>query len=393
MASQVVCVIAILATVSRAFVHPGLLHTDADFERISALVVDQSEPWYTDWQLMLNNSHCQSTYTPNPQSIVYRGYDGTHAENYQALYNDAAAAYQLALRWRIGNDSAYGDAAANVLNAWASTLTDITGTSDAALAVGIYGYQLANAAEILRSYSGWSSSDQSALASMFDDVFVAESLYFLNTHYGQDDVHFFANWDICNLAAMMAIGVFNDNQTLYDYALNYALTGPSTGALPRFDIANFTESGTNKPLVEGQEAGRDQGHATLDFALYGVLAQQAYNQGDDIFAAYNNEILAASEYCSKYNVGQDVPFTAYSSDEGNFTEVASGSRYAIRPGFELIYAHYAGVKGMDASWTGLYRDMVNGNSTDGVEGGGGDYGGDSGGYDGLGYGTLLYRLS
>lgn len=92
---------------------------------------------------------------------------------------------------------------------------------------------------------------------------------------------------------MMAIGVFNDNQTLYDYALNYALTGPSTGALPHFDIANFTESGTNKRLVEGQESGRDQGHATLDFTLYGVLAQQAYNQGDNIFGAYDNEILAA----------------------------------------------------------------------------------------------------
>ena len=36
--------------------------------------------------------------------------------------------------------------------------------------------------------------------------------------------------------------------------------------------------------------------------------------------------------------------------------------------------------------------MVNANSTDGVEGGGGSYGGDSGGFDGLGFGTLVYRL-
>lgn len=38
--------------------------------------------------------------------------------------------------------------------------------------------------------------------------------------------------------------------------------------------------------------------------------------------------------------------------------------------------------------------MVNANSTDGVEGGGGggSYGGDSGGFDGLGFGTLLYRI-
>lgn len=284
--------VALAAMVSNAFVHPGLLHTNADFARVSNFVSQQTEPMYTAWELLIANSHAQPGYTPNPQSIVYRGDDGVHAENYGDLYNDAAAAYQLALRWKIQQTSEYGDAAINILNAWASTLTKIAGTTDAALAVGLYGYQLANAAEILRDYNGWNASDQTALGKMFHDVFVAEGLYFLNTHYGNGYDHYFANWDICNLAAMMAIGVFTDNQTLYDYALNYALNGPSTGALPQFDIANFTESGSGKRLVEGQEAGRDQAHSTLDFTLYGVLAQQAYNQGDDMFAAYDNEILA-----------------------------------------------------------------------------------------------------
>lgn len=93
-------------------------------------------------------------------------------------------------------------------------------------------------------------------------------------------------------------------------------------------------------------------------------------------------------------MGQSVPFTEYySGADGELTEISSDGRYTIRPGFELLYAHYAGVKGLNASWTGLYRDMVNGNSTDNVEGGGGDYGTTSGGYDALGFGTLLYRLS
>lgn len=103
--------------------------------------------------------------------------------------------------------------------------------------------------------------------------------------------------------------------------------------------------------------------------------------------------MSRSEYCSKYNVGQGVPFTAYTSDEGDFTAISNSSRYTIRPGFELIYAHYNGVKKLNASWTGLYRNMVNGNSTSNVEGGGGNYGSNSGGYDALGFGTLLYRLS
>jgi hypothetical protein len=37
----------------------------------------------------------------------------------------------------------------------------IEGDSNQSLASGLYGYQLANAAEIMRSYSGWSSTDYS----------------------------------------------------------------------------------------------------------------------------------------------------------------------------------------------------------------------------------------
>lgn len=56
-----------------------------------------------------------------------------------------------------------------------------------------------------------------------------------------------------------------------------------------------------------------------------------------------------------------------------------------------MYAHYSGVKGLDASWTGAYRDVVV-EDGDGAEGGVGDYGSTSGGYDQLGFGTALFRL-
>jgi hypothetical protein len=39
-----------------------------------------------------------------------------------------------------------------ILNAWARSLKGITGTSDKYLASGIYGYQLAVAAETLRDF-------------------------------------------------------------------------------------------------------------------------------------------------------------------------------------------------------------------------------------------------
>jgi hypothetical protein len=50
------------------------------------------------------------------------------------------------------------------------------------------------------------------------------------------------------------------------------------------------------------------------------------------------------------------------------------------------------LKGLNASWTLEFRDYVNRNISANVEGGGGDYSPNSGGYDALGHGTLLYRL-
>lgn len=47
--------------------------------------------------------------------------------------------------------------------------------------------------------------------------------------------------------------------------------------------------------------------------------------------------------------------------------------------------------GLNAFWSKKYRNYVNENTASGVEGGGGDYGPNSGGYDALGYGTLMYR--
>ncbi|KAJ5347267.1 hypothetical protein MYU51_004329 [Penicillium brevicompactum] len=376
---------------SAAFVHPGALHTARDFTRINTYLANQVEPHNTTWTLLSASTYAQSSYQPTPKETVYRGYNGVDSENYPSLYRDTAAAYQLAIRWRITNDTSYADAAINILNAWAASLVAIEGTSDKYLASGLYGYQMANAAELMSDYTGWDSSKKTATGKMLTDVFGAMNTRFMEEHNGQDYYHYYANWDLCNLASLLAIGIFTDNQTMYDYALSWVRTGPSNGALPVFAIANHTESGSNKVLTQGQEAGRDQGHSTLDMVLFGIVAQQAYNQGDDLFAEYGNEILNAAEYAAKYNVGYDVPYTLYESYQGPQSVISNNSRGVVRPGFELLSAHYGQVKGLDSYWTDSYRDWVNGNSTNGVEGGGGNYGPNSGGFDGLGFGSLLYR--
>ena len=98
-----------------------------------------------------------------------------------------------------------------------------------------------------------------------------------------------------------------------------------------------------------------------------------------------------AEYMAKYNLDHDVPFTTYvNSVHGTHTTISADGRGQTKPIGELIYAHYASVEGLDASWIGAYRDFVV-EEGGGSEGGVGSYGNASGGYDQLGFGTLLYR--
>ncbi|KAA8912814.1 hypothetical protein TRICI_003357 [Trichomonascus ciferrii] len=135
-----------LAGSTSAFTHPGLLHTEEDFSRAAEKVKNQEAPWYTDFQKIENGRLAQADYQPRPSEYVTRGGTG---ENYRAFYNDVAAAYQLAVRWKMTGNSSFADASINVLNAWGKTLKVLNGTADRFLAAGIYGCEIANAAEIM----------------------------------------------------------------------------------------------------------------------------------------------------------------------------------------------------------------------------------------------------
>jgi hypothetical protein len=387
---QVFPLLILLHCHALAFVHPGMLHTEVDFTRMRAKVSASASPWITSWNILTSNSHASASYTPRPAAIIYRGSDGVHAENYPQLYNDIAATYALALRWKISGNITFANTAVTILNAWSSTLTSIQGSTDADLAAGIYGYEFANAAEIMRSFSGWTKNNQTAFGTMLHDVFFPINHDFLVRHNNAATDHYWANWDLCNMASMLAIGIFTDNVTMYEEAITYFKSGVGNGNIDKFIWTNYIVDG--QVLGQGQEAGRDQGHATLDFALAGALAQMAYNQGDDLFAYQNNKILSGSEYCAKYNAGFDVPYSSYTNSDVTQAVISNSSRGTVRPEWELLYAHYRDLKDLNATYTGMMRDIVN-NASGGGEGGGGNYGPNSGGYDQLGYGTLTFRLT
>ena len=331
---------------AHSFTHPGLMHTEADFARMREKIAAGAQPWVAGWNALTSSGRAWVGATPNPLETVVRGGDG---ENFRTMVEDLERAYQFAVRWKVSGDTAYADRAVLFLNAWSSTMKALNGNSDRFLAAGIYGYQWANAAEIMRSYPGWLPEDLARFQKLMLEVFYPLSHSFLIDHNGSNITNYWANWDLCAICAIFAIGVLCDRSDLYDEALTYYKSGRGNGAAAH--NVYFLHPGH---LGQWQESGRDQGHATLGMALTGLLCEMAWNQGEDLYGYANNRFLSGAEYVAKSNLqdasGQyhTLPFSNYVNRQGTFTALSTAGQPNLRPAWESIYNHYVNRKGLSA---------------------------------------------
>ena len=248
------------------------------------------------------------------------------------------------MQFAVAGEPAHALKAIEILDAWSNTLTAIEGDTDRFLAAGLYGYQLANAAELLRyTRAGWSEEGVAAMRALLLQVFYPLAHEFLETHAGSRVDHHFASWDAAMMVTIMSIGVFSDERAKYDEAREYFLRGPGNGA-----ILHAIYDGETGQL---QESGRDQAHAQLGIGLLAALCETANSQGDDLYGAEGNRLLAGFEYTAQYLLGMDVPFKTYSDQSRTFTEISTVSRDQRRPIYEMVWNHYAGRRGLPAPFT------------------------------------------
>jgi hypothetical protein len=324
------------ATSPRDFTHPGLLHSAADLARMKAAVAAQESPIYNGYLAFSAHARSKSTYAiQNTGQITSWGRGPTNFQN-QAVA-DSAAAYQNALMWCVTGNRAHADKARDILNAWSASLTMITG-ADGPLGAGLQAFKFVNAAELLRhsDYDGWTDADIARCERSFLDVwYPAVSGYMLYAN---------GNWDLTSIQSILAIGVFCEERTLFEDALRFAAAGAGNGSVRNRVV---TDAG------QGQESGRDQGHEQLAVGLMGDAAQVAWNQGVDLWGFAGNRILANAEYAARYNLGGDVPFTPDLDRTGKYVKktVSAVGRGTLPPIYEMYYAHYAGVRGLDTPYT------------------------------------------
>lgn len=380
-------------------VHPGALHTAEDFDFIKGKLAANASPWKEGYDRLNTSSHLALSYVARPSEKLIRG-GGSREEpepdNYANAMRDSHAAYQMGLKWRLTGDDAWAAKGVEILNAWAATCKQVTGDSNKALGAGIYGFTFANAAEVLRGYSGWSASDFAAYKQWMVDVFYPVNMEFLQTHWGVCNFHYWTNWDAANMCSILSIGILTDDHAKINYAISYFKRGVGNGNIN--NAVTHIHNVNGEVLGQGQESGRDQGHAVLVISLLGSFCQMAYNVGEDLFAYDNNKFLALCEYTAKYNYADHsgvfpftVPFSEYTryyaANCGSteiHTAVSAIGRGEIRPAWELVYNHYGKLKGLDAKYSQMFAEKVR------PEGGGSHYSPNSGGYDQLGFGTLMF---
>lgn len=414
---------------NRGFRHPGGLHTNADFERIKAQLAAGNEKVTKAYNILKNAEFAQPTCATWPVENIIRG--GGSGQNYINAARGATIAYQNALRWKIEGNEACAKHAVDVLMAWANTCKGIGGDSNFALAGGLYGYEFAQAAELMRDYEGWKAKDFETFKRWMLDLWYPTIMRFQRSrndtwrnwrydasHGGQRPGHYWSNWGLCNTLALMSVGILCDDVFIYNQAMSYykydqaelakanypwpwapenTETDKYNGGLNEYidnlvpHVAEYAgETGAYGKVGQMQETGRDQGHAQMAAGLAVDICQTAWNQGDDLYSYHGNRIAAGLEFQAAYNFDgrEDLPWANY-----HYTDCHSawhqawvqegpngGSRGEIRPYWARVIGHYEGVKGVKMPFSEIALEKM------GIDGG--PTGAVSGPYDHMGYSVL-----
>ena len=323
------------------FIHPGLLHTKSDLERMRSAVVAKTGPIYNGFKVLEKSPYAQANYQmhgPFPEWGRSPNIRKGEAES------DGLAVYQNALMWAVTGKRAHAKKAIYILNSWIGSLKKVTGI-DGVLAAGLQGFMFVNAAELLRyTNSGWPEEDAKRCGQWFLDVWdptIEHYAYFAN-----------GNWETAALQTRMAIAVYCNKREMFEDTVRYAIAGAGNGSIPHTIVY---------PTGQCQETTRAQHYAQLGLGLLGCVAEVAWNQGVDLYGWDDNRLLKGFEYTAKYGLGEEVPYQHYLDRTGkygrggrhnDYTEISTKSRGSFWPIFERPLNHYSKRRGISAPYSG-----------------------------------------
>ncbi len=323
----------------RTFVHPGISHKQSDLERMRLQVEAGKEPWLATYRLMQQSGKASYDYQ-------VQGKPGqTSMKGHGAFINDGFAAYYNALMWNITGDERHAEKCVEIFNAW----SDLKRIEDQfALNNGRGPWKMLEGAEIIRStYGGWAQADIEKFQAMLvypgwsgtevpeEAIRSRDCTFYWNIYQGDPARH--GNQGLFAYRSLMAMGIFCDNEIMYERALRYLQGQPHRpDDLPypsgppilseRLGSSNeyydeyrqlrrddrIEDYGYNEVMEhyiyengQCQESARDQAHALGGVSIISAMCEMAWNQGDDLYGHLDNRVLKGLEFYFRYNLSYE----------------------------------------------------------------------------------------
>lgn len=337
----------------RKMIHPGISYTQADIDRMKAMVEARQEPFYSGF-IALRDGDFYTRYRDIDREFPKDkngkvNLCGSDSDVPRQMWFDTFGliAINNALLWHITGDTYYADRAVRVLNRYIGI--ESTWSYGTVCLNNASAHNLIEAAELMRDYSGWKAEDQQGFKDflVYPGYSTVENYFDKYSSHTPEDNRQTVYWGILNgdpdrhgnqgiygLRTLLAMGIYLDNDTIYDRALRKMLSLPhraddlpypgenQTPYAPAYQdeyYESWNLSGKKIGIDYGaddelkyyfyengqcQESSRDQGHI-LDCIRGGLLpmARMAWNQGDDMYTQYDDRLLKGIIFTTKYNYG------------------------------------------------------------------------------------------
>lgn len=307
---------------SKPFSHPGMAQSKEDLEYMKQQILAGQQPWKTAFENL--KAETSLDFKSKPVTHISVGPYGTNSIGGREYASSASAAYNHALMWYVTDDKAYADKAIEILNAWSYRLWDFD-ANDAKLNVGLSGPKFLNAAEILKyTDSGWLEKDIEQFKQLVMTVFYPTIKDFFTEANG--------NWDASIIYTMTCIGVFMDDQEIFNRGIDRFYYGIGNSGITKYIY----------PTGQSQETTRDWDHVQLGIGEFAKAAQVAWTQGLDLYSVADDRLALGFEYTSKFMLGGDIPV---------FGILSHRRKDKYKDAYESIYNHYKTVKGIEMPYT------------------------------------------
>lgn len=270
------------------FQHPGGLYTQAQINDVKAKAQAGQQPWKAARDALVAEAdqrlddplHAVANFNVPPY------YDNPAANEAASagITADVSAAYITAMAYRLTGNVTYANKAEQIINAWATTNTTVSG-GDGALYMSYKGVGFVFAAELLAGHTGWISTERATFQTWLRNVLMAQSANTIKTRTN--------NWgDLGTLAALAAYHFLDDS---------VGVAGEVTRLRNKVDASIGADGRMLEEIVRG-----DHGLWYSHFALSAMTAaaQVAYNvTGENLFqyvSPNGKRLEAALDYLLNY---------------------------------------------------------------------------------------------